>query len=150
MLELHRQHGSHNAVKHTVPRTPGSIRRTTTIDMLRPEGTEGTLVLAGHARDLWTGENGSAKELARAKLDVDVDFLGGRKVVLISSDLDRPRLGDLVGAKASSGFRARVVAALPAEAAAGSALHQLLDDVPVATLISRYAVGVEGRQEVIE
>jgi hypothetical protein len=150
MLPLQPRQGPHNPVQHTVPRRPGSIRRTSTIDMLRPHGAEGTLVLAGHARDLSTDQDGCPRELARASLDVDVDFLGGKTVVSISSDPDRPGLGDLIGANASSGFRARVADAVPAEVATGTALYQLLDDVPVATLISRYAVSVEGRQEVIE
>jgi hypothetical protein len=127
-------------------RAPGSVRRTTTIDMLRPDGLDGPLLLRGGGRDSRTRDDGSVQVLAEVSLDVEIDFLGGRTVRAIRGEPDEPGLAALVGGRASSGFRRAASLAAPMHAAAGDLLNQLLDDVPGTSLISGYAVSAAGRR----
>jgi Protein of unknown function (DUF2889) len=122
----------------TPPRRPGSIRRTTTLDMLRPEGMDGPLVFAGRARDLLTDAEGAGQVVDHAQLSAVLDGAGRLRqlrtfpVVAGLSRLD----GRLVGA----GFRTAVTRHLPVPYGAGSPLHQLLDELPVGRVISGFAV----------
>src|SRR3954454_22099 len=51
--------GPRDPATETPPRRPGSVRRTSTIDMLRPDGWTGDLILVGRARDLATTDHGA-------------------------------------------------------------------------------------------
>jgi Protein of unknown function (DUF2889) len=130
-------------------RIPGSVRRTTTIDMLRPAGLSGDLVLRGVGRDIRTRADGAVESLDHARLDVDIDFLGGRTVRSIRTEPADAAIAGLAGARASSGFRRAAAAAAPQHAAAGDLVNQLLDDVPGASLISGYADTAAGRHETL-
>jgi hypothetical protein len=44
--------------------------------MLRPDGIDGRLLLVGRARDLRTGDDGSAEVLGTADMETGVDFTG--------------------------------------------------------------------------
>jgi hypothetical protein len=138
---LHPRHGIHNPTTGTPRRAPGSLRRTSTIDMLRPDGLFGPLVLIGRARDLVTNDDGSATVLGMSSCQARIDFTGGRLLTEISTDPDRPGLQELIGERVSSGFRAAVKAADPGLATDDSLLYLLLDDFPVATLVSGHAIG---------
>lgn len=127
----------------TPPRRPGSVRRTSSVDMLRPDGPDGPLVLRGAGRDLHTGTDGRARVLAAAAAIVTVDFSNNRIVTGIGTDPPADWAGSLVGIRAGSGFRAVLDAAAPASAR-GGLLGLLLDEVPVTTLISRAALSDEG------
>ena len=61
---LHPRHGIHAPTSGTPERAPGSVRRTETMDMVRPDGLLGPLVLTGRARDMRTGLDGVAAVLA--------------------------------------------------------------------------------------
>ncbi|MER6808171.1 DUF2889 domain-containing protein [Spirillospora sp. NPDC000708] len=136
---LHPRHGLHEPTSGTPARRPGSVRRTSTVDMLRPDGLQGPLVLAGRGRDLLTSVAGGSRTLSRAGMRAVVDFVGGRFVRELSTDPNRP-LDALIGARASSGFRGRLDEADPRLAADHDLLYLLLDEVPVTTLISGQAV----------
>jgi hypothetical protein len=138
---LHPRHGIHEPTAGTPPRLPGSVRRTATIDMLRPDGLFGPLVLSGRARDLATAADGTATVLATSSCQAAIDFMGGRLLTELSTDPDRPALRAVLGERVSSGFRAAVMAADPGLAAQESLLNLLVDDFPVATLVSGYAIG---------
>ncbi|WP_035920382.1 hypothetical protein [Frankia sp. QA3] len=43
----HPRHGTHDPTAGTPPRRPGSVRRTTTVDMLRPEVVAGPCCCVG-------------------------------------------------------------------------------------------------------
>lgn len=116
-----------------------SVRRTTSVDILRPDGPGGILRLRGAARDLGTGRDGSSTRFGEAALDVEIDFGEGRTVTKVQSDPPVPELVALLGTKASSGFRKSVKRVL-SEDSSSSLLYRLLDDVPVATVISGYAL----------
>lgn len=126
------------ASRVTPPRRAGSIRRTTTLDMLRPEGLDGPLMFAGRARDLLTDAEGNGRVVDHAQLSAVLDGEGRLRqlrtfpVVAGLSRLD----GRLVGA----GFRTAVTRHLPGPYGAGSPLHLLLDELPVGRVISGFAV----------
>ena len=121
------------------PRRAGSVRRTATMDFTWPDGMQGDTVLDGRARDLRTGDDGTATVLAEASLRMVTD---PRRVIKeVSSAPGAGGLASLAGESAMSGFRRRLAATAPAAtgsaaAAAGTPLYQLLDDVPGATLVS--------------
>jgi len=138
---LHPRHGIHAPIAGTPPRAPGSVRRTSTIDMLRPDGLFGPLVLVGRARDLLTDADGDGSAVGFSACAGRVDFMAGRILTEVTSQPDRPGLQALLGQRVSSGFRAAVQAADPDLAADDSLLNLLLDDYPVATLVSGHAIG---------
>jgi hypothetical protein len=140
LRDLHPRHGIHEPASGTPPRLPGSVRRTTTIDMLRPAGPHGPLELAAHGRDVLTGSDGEGRVLASASCHAVIDFLGGRLLEELSTTPPRP-LDGLLGTRVSSGFRGRVDATDPSLSTDNTLLYQLLDDFPVATLVSGHAVG---------
>jgi hypothetical protein len=143
---VHPRHGVHDPTRSTPPRASGSIRRTSTIDMLRPDGLFGPVVLVGRARDLATPETGEAAVVGEAGFLARVDFVADRTLVGLCTSPSEPEAATLVGVRASSGFRAGLDRALPRHREARSLLYLLLDDLPVATLVSGYAIGAGGVQ----
>jgi Protein of unknown function (DUF2889) len=137
----HPRHGIHAPTAGTPRRLPGSVRRTATMDMLRPDGLLGPLVLNGRARDLATGPDGAGTVLAGSECAARVDFIGGRVLTEISTTPDRPALQAVVGTRVSSGFRSAVLAADPGITTENGLLNLLLDDFPVAALVSGHAIG---------
>jgi hypothetical protein len=116
------------------PRRPGSVRRTTTMDFTWPDGLDGDAILDGRARDLRTNEDGTTAGLAWGVLGIVTD---SRRIIKeISSAPELAALQGLLGESAMSGFRRRLAGVAPDLNTAGSPLHQLLDDVPGATLVS--------------
>lgn len=110
-----------------------SARRTSHIDMLlHVDG----LTLAGAARDLVSAAS-SATVVASAAVTAEVDSAGE----LASLDLGNSSLDGnlLLGRLVGPGFRKCLETAFPDELAATTPLALLLDDLPVAALISGYA-----------
>jgi hypothetical protein len=142
--ELHPLHGPHDPTTSTPPRRPGSLRRTTTHDSLRPDGLLGAVHLVARGRDLQTGAGGDARVVSSASLDVRIDFVNARTVTAITSDPPAAELEALVGTAASSGFRRAVEVAMPDARLTHSLRFQLLDDLPTAVLVGGYAVGAGG------
>jgi len=137
-------HGTHDPVDATPDRTPGSVRRTTTIEMRRPDGVRRDLHLHGRGRDLRTAADGTVTVLDEASMDVVVDYLDAVSVTAIATTPEIPGLQQVRGRAAATGFRAAVDAAIDVGAVRGRPIYQLLDDIPVATLVSGYAVGFAG------
>ena len=109
----------------------GSVRRTSHIDItLR---FDGSIELSGTAHDLATDASGTAAVVERAALDAVVDS----ERILRAIEPREARA--LVGQRVGAGFRAELDARLPSHHARSSPLYLLLDDVPVAALISGYA-----------
>jgi len=112
--------------------------------MLRPDGLLGDVVLVGRARDLATSEAGEAAVVGEAGFLARVAFIADRTIAGIATSPPEPGAAALVGVKASSGFRAELDRALPAHRETRSLLYLLLDDLPVAALVSGYAIGAGG------
>jgi hypothetical protein len=141
---VHPGHGVHVPTSGTPDRAPDSMRRTSSFDMLRPDGLDGDLVLVGYARDLFTNDEGVAQVVGTATLDATVAYRNGRAISAISASPPAPELDALIGVSAASGFRAAANRARPSDHAHATLLHQLLDDVPVATLVSGQATSAGG------
>jgi hypothetical protein len=133
----------------TPPRAPGSVRRSTVVDMVRPDGVTGDLRLVGAGRDVATSRDQRLELLGGAALGLTVDYVGASTVTSISAEPAPPDLQRLVGTSARAGFRRAVGDAAPDERRRRTLLHQLLDDVPVTTLISGYAVNALREPEVL-
>jgi hypothetical protein len=139
--------GPHAPATATPPRSPGSVRRTTSIDTVRPAGPDGALVVDARGRDLRTDDDGAdpaevlgdvvlalrLQPAGHALADIRVDAAGGH-------DDRLPDLRPLVGARVGPGFRRLLDQTLPAERDRGSLLYSLLDDLVGAVLVSGYAL----------
>ena len=120
-------------------RAPGSARRTSHVDMSFPDGVPGApgapIVLTAAARDVRTGADGSGRVVDEATLRTSVT--AERVVTGITADPAVDGLGSLVGTRAVSGWRAAARELVPAGLV--SPLGLLLDEVPIAVLLSFYA-----------
>ena len=105
--------------------------------MLRPDGWAGDLFLSGRARDLVTTEEG-AHVTATARVDARADATRALRELRTDPAIDV--IDALLGAPVASGFRARIEAVAPDHRDACTPLYLLLDDLPVASLISGYAM----------
>ena len=115
-------------------RTP-SVRRTTTHDFTRGAGLHGPVNVVAIGRDLRTDGVGRTAVLGASRLELTVDFSDGVITDLAAEPAD-PALASLVGATTFRGFRAALDQALPEERARGEVRGQLLDDLPMALLLS--------------
>ncbi|HXY91708.1 MAG TPA: DUF2889 domain-containing protein [Acidimicrobiia bacterium] len=128
-------------------RVPGSIRRTSNLDMWSDPDDRSTMWLRCRARDLLTAADSEAHVLGAARLDVRTG--ANRVVEEIRADPTRDGLEYLVGQRGGSGFRKQIDVAVPGEREAGSLLFYLLDDLPAAALIGGYVwsrFDTEGRE----
>lgn len=130
--------GPQDAVTSAPQRPAGSIRRTTNIDTLRPDGLRADAVVDARARDLRTDRDGSSAVVAEATLQARISST--RELLWIRTSPDIPALRGLVGALVGSGFRSRVNGIVTDGCEDGSLLYLLLDDLPGATLVSGYAL----------
>jgi hypothetical protein len=105
---------------------------------MRPDGPGGSIVVEGHARDAVT------LAADRPPVCTDVTLLATldpfQELVRVVADPPEPALETLVGRRAVSGFRAAAADAVPEHRRAASLLYLLLDDLPVVTLVSGYAL----------
>lgn len=139
---LHPLHGIHEPTQSTPPRRPGSLRRTSSIDITRDPGSLDPVYLAGRARDLRTATDRTVTVLGTATLHAAAEMIA-RVVQHVEVDPPVPGL-HLVGAPAMSGFRAAVDKAAPDLRRHRDLRYTLLDDVPVATVISGHALSAAG------
>lgn len=137
--------GPHAPATATPPRALGSVRRTTSIDTVRPDGPDGELVVDARGRDLRTGPDGvdqvevlgevalalRLEPATHALMDIRADRTGADGL---------PDLRPLLGASVGSGFRRLLDQALPGERDRGSLLYLLLDDLVGAVLVSGYSL----------
>jgi Protein of unknown function (DUF2889) len=136
--------GPHAPATSTPPRSPGSVRRTTSIDTVRPDGPHGALVVDARGRDVAAGRDDAdhANVLGEVALTLG---LGAASHTLedIHADgrpADLPDLRPLLGVPVGPGFRRLVDQTLPAERDRSSILHLLLDDLVGAVMVSGYAL----------
>lgn len=124
---------------------PVRARRTSNLDMRATgEMMFGGLVITGRARDVRL--DGTAEVVDEAAVEAHLG--DGRALEHLSTT---PALADgqrLLGLPVAGGFRAAVAAVLPEHHSARTPLYLLLDDLPVAALISGYADIYLGRTPV--
>ncbi len=139
MLFLPEASGPSDPVRTTIPRRPGSVRRTSSIDTARPQGFGGDSVVSARARDLRTGPDLAASVLGEVEFVARIDG-SSRQLVELHCSPPAPGLDRLLGTLVGPGFRSKVNQVCPEEQAGGTLLHLLLDDLPGATLVSGYAL----------
>lgn len=132
------RHGPHEPTTGTPPRRPGSVRRTSTVDALRPSELHEGLTLLGRSRDLVTRPDGSTVEAGRAEMEVELAYTGGAVVQSVRTTPEVAGIDALVGKVATTGFRAVIDSDTAAER--GQPVYLLLDEIPVSTLVSGYSI----------
>ena len=121
----------------TPARRPGSVRRTSTIDVWWPDGWGTPMHLLGRARDLVTPfDDGPPRTVAEDIVWVIAE--PDRTIEQISCEPARD-LSGLVGARGGSRLRAALTACVPEERRLGTPLYLLLDDLAGATLVGGFA-----------
>jgi len=130
--------GPQQPVTSTPVSAPGSVRRTSNIDVVRAEGATGRVQVTAAARDLATDAEGSGRVVAVRTLRASL--LPTLDLVTIETEPAAPEIEQLTGRRVAAGFRGAVVDAVPDARSAADLLYLLLDDLPVATLVSGYAL----------
>jgi hypothetical protein len=125
------------------PRRPGSMRRTTTHECTRRDGIDGPVTIAARGRDLLTTADSASRVLTATAIDVRADFAAAT-IDQIQCEPPHPALTQLSGTHAFHGFRAEVEKALPGERESGALRYQLLDDVPIALMLSARVLRATG------
>lgn len=120
------------------PRPPGSLRRTSSIDVSWPDGRAGNMWLQARARDAVTPRSGGAPVVC-GEDSFEARLTPNREIVAIAAEPPRPNLAQLVGARAGGGLRQAVEAAAPDERARATPLHLVLDDMAGASLVCAWA-----------
>jgi hypothetical protein len=129
--------GPQDPARGTPPRAAASVRRTSSVDIGRPDGVTGPLGVEARARDARTDGAGAPPECTEQRLAAMLDPF--QELVTIAADPPAP-LDDLVGTRVASGFRGRAATTLPEQRREAGLLYLLLDDMPAATLVSGYAL----------
>ena len=125
----------------TPARRAPSIRRTSNVDM--SFAAEGELLIRGACRDLSTTADGTT---VLGSADIDAR-LGPRHILRSLTVTPSRDTGPLLGSSVGAGFRAKLEETFRADHAAGTPLYLLLDELPVAALISGYALLASGALE---
>ncbi|CAO5146550.1 DUF2889 domain-containing protein [Frankia sp. AiPs1] len=136
---MHPRRGIHNPSSGTPPRHPLSVRRTLTLETRYPGGLRGGIQVRGLGRDLVTRADGSIIVAAEETLTLEIEEFGRRTVAAVHTTPPVPELAGLVGARTSGGFRTRLAEVAPRLADTHPVLAALLDDLPVAVLVSGMA-----------
>lgn len=92
------------------------------------------MVLTGTARDLVTRADATTVVAGTARISANVGI--DRRLVALSTDPVEAGSAMLIGHLVGSGFRRALATSLPSHANRGTLLHLLLDDLPVAVLVS--------------
>jgi hypothetical protein len=132
-----------NVATPAPPRRAGSVRRTTTHECTRQAGLDGPVTMVASGRDLLTTVDGDAQVLSAGRLDVRADFASAT-IERITATPPHPGITELSGAHAFHGFRARAEEAMPGERESASLCYQLLDDLPIALMLSARALRAAG------
>jgi Protein of unknown function (DUF2889) len=119
-------------------RRPGSVRRTSSIDVSWPDGRAGAMRMDGRAHDIVTPSTGGAP-VVRAE-DSFVAWLKlDRTITAIEATPSRPALARLVGARGGGGLRQALEEAAPDERRNATPLYLILDDISGTSLVSGWA-----------
>ena len=119
-------------------RVPGSLRRTSSIDVTWPAGPMSHSRVDARARDLLTPSDGSPARVL-AEYRADVAAAPDRTIERVATYPHRDGIERLVGGRAGHSFRGQLAAVVPDDLRHGTGLYLLLDDLAGATLIARFA-----------
>lgn len=119
-------------------RRPGSVRRTSTIDTVWPEGYGTPMHMDGHARDLLTPADGSPP-IVLAEDRYTIVASPRREILAIAVSPDRPQAQELVGVRAGGEFRKAISRIMADEKIRGTPLYLILDDFAGASQVAGWA-----------
>jgi len=119
-------------------RRPGSIRRTTSIDVTWPDGPEGERRMEGHSRDIFALADGTDR--VRAEASMVAMIAEDRSISAISANPAPAAIGKLVGERGGGHLRLVLRELMPELLAQGSPLYLLLDDISGTSLVSQWAM----------
>ena len=134
-------HGPQEPLASTPPLQVGTVRRTSTLDILRPDGLAGRAQIVGRARDV-VGDVGGLRVIEECSLHIDVPNYFDPAIAAIEITPPMVDLSALVGASASRGFRARVREL--GTVLDGSIVALLLTDVPSSFVVGGFAMQQAG------
>lgn len=126
----------------TPARAPGSVRRTTSLDIARPDGLLGRIVADVRGQDVVTGAGGAGRVVDRLAVAVEVEPRAGT-VTAVHHTAGGPNLAGLaglVGERTRGGFGRRLAELLAGEAERRTLLYSAFDDLSGALLVSGYPV----------
>lgn len=118
-------------------RRPGSVRRTSTIDVFWPDGQTGDMAFVGRARDMATAASGAGVVAAEDRYEARVS--ADRTIRAIEAWPARPDLGQLVGERGGGRLRGALAQVVPQERAGATPLYLILDDLSGVSLIAGWA-----------
>ncbi len=124
-------------------RRPGSIRRTSSIDVTWPGGMEGSRQMDGRARDLVTPISGGPG-IVRAASTMIAMINNDRVIEAISASPAPAGLQHVVGGRGGGHLRNVLRENLPDLLAEASPLYLLLDDISGISLISSWVLALWG------
>lgn len=119
------------------PRRPGSIRRTSSLDVTWPDGGTDLRRFEGRARDVIRQADGSDLVRAEARMTADLDF--ERRILAVSADPAPAQLQQLVGQRGGGHLRVFLRDLMPELIAQAHPLYLLLDDISGTSLVSNWA-----------
>lgn len=119
-------------------RRPGSVRRTSSIDVAWPDGREGDMRFVGRARDLVTPRSGGAG-IVRAEDAFEARVKADRMIAAIEATPARPTIAQLVGERGGGRLRGVLAAVMPEERTGATPLYLILDDLSGTSLVAGWA-----------
>lgn len=132
--------GPHRPLPGTPVQAPGSVRRTTTTDAIRPEGSMGPATeVELRGRDRRLGADGAAVAETAIALRLAVDPVSAEITAIDGDPGDVGGLDGLVGASVRGGFGRVLAAVLGDELALRTLRASVLEDLSGAVLVSGYA-----------
>lgn len=118
-------------------RRPGSVRRTSSIDVSWPDGRMGDMRFQARARDLVTPKSGPAVVVAEDWYEARVQ--SDRTIAAIEAGPDRPGVAALVGERGGGRLRGVLCEVVPQEREGATPLYLILDDLSGVSLVAGWA-----------
>jgi hypothetical protein len=119
-------------------RAPGSVRRTSSIDVSWPDGPDGERLMVGRARDMLTGRGGGpGRTLAEGEFRLRMTE--DKTITAISSVPGVVRIDELVGERGGGHLRQVLREKLPYLIERADPLYLVLDDISGTALVSAFA-----------
>jgi hypothetical protein len=126
-----------DAATETPDRARQSVRRTSHLQMVVCGSSRVGVEVRGAARDLLTAADGEPRVLGEATLEAT--FGAERTLASIATTPRLPGVDAMVGSGVGRGLGGAIARVLAGAPVTGSPVSVLLDDLPIATLLSSYA-----------
>ena len=119
-------HGN-RPIESVPPRRPGSLRRTSSIQSLWPDGIHGPHIMPGRARDLYTDRDGAPVVLAEDQ--IRATMTSDRRISTMEGSRGDAMLAQCSGLRPGGELRKFMSVHLPDELARATLLYRLFDEM---------------------